>query len=108
LTLLEGVQLAHVLLDGGAVVLPGAEEALILRAVQSEPLFVGAVAVAGAVLIACMDGASFLARAMSPLDRRMRAIALTVAVTARVYPIPVCKDTPILNSDYINILDGFQ
>jgi hypothetical protein len=97
LALLEGVQLAHVLFDGGAVVLPGAEEALILGAVQAEPLLVGAVVMARAVLVAGMDGASLLARAMSSLDRRMRAIALTVAVTARVDPIPVCKDTPILN-----------
>ena len=97
MALLEGVQLAHVLLYGGAVVLPGAEEALILGAVQAEPLLVGAVVMARAVLVAGMDGASLLARAMSSLDRRMRAIALTVAVTARVYPIPVCKDTPILN-----------
>jgi hypothetical protein len=95
--LLEGVQLAHVLLDRGAVVLPGAEEALILRAIKPEPLLVGAVLVASAVLVAGMDGASALALALSSLDRRMRAIALTVAVTARVYPIPVCKDTPILN-----------
>ena len=97
MALLEGVKLAHVLLNGGAVVLPGAEEALILGAVQAEPLLVGAVVMARAVLVAGMDGASLLARAMSSLDRRMRAIALTVAVTARVDPIPVCKDTPILN-----------
>jgi hypothetical protein len=97
LALLEGVQLAHVLLDGGAVVLPGAEEALIFRAIKPEPLLVGAVVMASAVLVAGMDGASVLALALSSLDRRMRAIALTVAVTARVYPIPVCKDTPILN-----------
>jgi hypothetical protein len=45
--------------------------------------------VAGAVLVAGMDGASILALAISTLDRRMRAIALTVAVTARVDPIPV-------------------
>jgi hypothetical protein len=51
LYLLEGVELGHVLLDGGAVALPGTEEALVLGAVKTEPLLVGAVLMAQAVLV---------------------------------------------------------
>jgi hypothetical protein len=106
--LLEGVQLAHVLLYGGAVALPGAEEALILGAIEPEPLFGGAVLVAQAPSVVPKHRATLLAQALTAIHGRMSAIALPVAVTANVDPIPVCKDTPILNSDYINILAAFE
>jgi hypothetical protein len=106
--LLEGVELGHVLLDGGAVALPGAEEALVLGAVEPEPLLGGAVVVAQASPVIPKHRATLLAQALTAIHGRMSAIALPVAVTANVDPIPVCKDTPILNSDYINILDAFE
>jgi hypothetical protein len=52
---------------------------------------------AQAVPLAAMHRAALLAQALTALDGRVRAIALPVAVTARVDPIPVCKDKTILN-----------
>jgi hypothetical protein len=97
LSLPEGVELGHVLLDGSAIPLSSAEEAMVLGAVKAEPLIVGAVLMAQAVPLAAMHRASLLAQALTALDGRVRAITLPVAVTARVDPIPVCKDNAILN-----------
>ena len=95
--MLEGIELGHVLLDGAAVALARAEEALVLGAVQAEPLVVGALRAAQAVLIAGMHRAALLAQAFAALYGGVRAIALPVAVAARMDPIPVCKDDTILN-----------
>jgi hypothetical protein len=82
-------QMAHVRFDAGAMVLAGAIEALILRAIKAEPLLLGAFgAVARSALLGKEHLAAVLADALPCIDRAVRAIVLPIAIPARYYPIP--------------------
>ena len=81
--------MVHVGFDAGAMIFPSTIEPLVLRAIQAEPLLLGA--------FGPMDGhapfgeehlAAFLAQALLGIDRSVGAIVLPIAIPARCYPIP--------------------
>lgn len=81
--------MVHVRFDARAMVLAGAIEALILRAIEAEPLFLGALcAMVRSALFRKEHLAAVLADALPGIDRAVRAIVLPIAIPARCYPIP--------------------
>jgi len=82
-------QMVHVRFDARAVVLAGAVESLVFRAIEAEPLFLGALgAVVRSTLLRKEHQATVLADALPGIDRAVRAIVLPITIPARCYPIP--------------------
>jgi hypothetical protein len=82
-------QMVHVRFDARAMVLAGAIEALILRAIEAKPLFLGALhTVVRTALLGKEHLAAVLTDALPGIDRTVRAIVLSIAIPARCYPIP--------------------
>jgi len=82
-------QMIHVRFDARAMVLAGAVESLVLRAIEAEPLFLGALGtVVRSALLRKEHQTAVLADALPGIDRTVRAIVLPIAIPARCYPIP--------------------
>jgi hypothetical protein len=81
--------MVHVGFDARAMVLAGAVEALVLRTIKAEPLFLGAL---GSMIRTSPlwkeRQAPVLADAFLGIYRAVGAIALPIAIPARYYPIP--------------------
>ena len=81
--------MVHVRFGAGAVILAGAVESLVLRAIEAEPLFLGTLgAVVRCAFLRKEHQAAVLADALPGIDRAVRAIVLPIAIPARCYPIP--------------------
>jgi hypothetical protein len=71
------------------MVLAGAIEALVLRAIEAEPLFLGALGpMIGSALLGKEHLAAVLSDALPCIDRAVSAIVLSIEIPARCYPIP--------------------
>ena len=71
------------------MIFAGAIESLVLRAIEAEPLFLGAFgAVVRSALLRKEHLAAVLADALPGIDHAVRAIVLPIAIPARCYPIP--------------------
>ena len=70
------------------VVLAGAVEPLVLRAVQPEPLLLGAIRMLVPVALRPVHAAALLAPALPAFHGSVGAKAFSVSITARKHPIP--------------------